>query len=149
MKTRCKKCFSINKQSAMQGTSYLSTLLVILIPKCPLCIMAYSSAITMCGTQDLYMNSNNWVSYLPLMLSSVIIVMIVMNNRGIRTFFSMVIASAGFLMILLTHQLIITDIYYDLGTILLILAIWTNSNYMAFVAGLKNIFNNQKWSWQK
>lgn len=149
MKTSCKKCFSVKRLSAFRSTSYLSTFLIILIPKCPLCIMAYSSAITMCGVQDLYMNSNNWVSYIPLLLSGVIITMIILNNRGVRTFFSATIASFGFLMILFAHQLLLPANFYNWGTILLIAAIWTNSSFMAFVSGLKNMFNEIKWSWLK
>jgi len=149
MRTDCKKCYSFRRLSAYRGTSYISTLLIILIPKCPFCIMAYTSAITMCGAQDLYLNSNNWVSYIPLLLSGVIITMIMLNNRGVRTIFSGVIAFVGFLMILFTHQLFLPANFYNWGTILLVVAIWTNSNFMAFVAGLKNMFDDIKWSWLK
>jgi len=149
MNTSCKKCFSVNKLSAFQSTSYLSTLLVILIPKCPFCIMAYSSAITVCGAQDIYMSSNNWVSFVPLLLSGVIIIIIALNNKGTRTFFSILIALIGFLLVLFTHQLILTPDYYNWGAMLLIVAVWVNGNFVAFVSEAHRMYKKIKWSWQK
>ena len=86
---------------------------MIVLPKCPFCVMAYSSAITMCGGPSMYLSGNNWVSYIPLLLGVVIISMILLNRRGIRTYYALLIGAIGFLMILLTHQLVIESVFYN------------------------------------
>ncbi|HAA11352.1 MAG TPA: hypothetical protein DCE41_06460 [Cytophagales bacterium] len=95
--------------------------------------MAYTSAITMCGGPDMYWQSNNWVSYIPLVLAGVILAMILLNRRGIRTWFALAIALVGSFLILGTHQLLLSPTYYSWGSGLLFVAIWANGSLMAFI----------------
>lgn len=149
MPKHCKSCDTANKKIAVQGSSYLSALLVILIPKCPFCIMAFSSAITMCGGSHLYFQHNNWVSYLPLVLGLVILALLVLNRRGMRTLWALSLGVLGFLAVLGTHQLLLPSDFYPLGTILLFFAIWLNGNFLSFVHYLQSLVNNANWSWLK
>ncbi len=94
--------------------------------------MAYTSAISMCGGPAMYMQSNNWLSYVPLLLGLFIVGVVLWNYKGTRSILAAAIAIAGFLLVLLTHQLIISSAYYQWGTVLMFLAIWLNSNMLAF-----------------
>lgn len=121
--------------------SFLSTLLLILIPKCPLCLTAYMSAMVM------FFDIDN-THLVPILLhakpvmGAVIVLMILLNQRGKRTWISLGIA--GFAMVLL-----ILKTYY--ATFLLpdwllytvfIFAIWYNGNFRYFYRFIR--FGKQK-----
>ncbi len=143
MPKHCKNCNSRWKVYTFPNSSFFSAILIILIPKCPFCIMAYSSAITICGGQDIYMTSNNWVSYIPLVLSAIVILMIIYNNKGTRTWIAASMALISALFILLSHQLMIPDAFYNVGGVGLIVASWTNGNLMSFVNQVSKKFRSK------
>ena len=121
-------CHPTKKVNRSSSASLFSTVVLIILPKCPICIMAYSSAITICGGTDMYFRSNNWVSYVPLVLALFINLMFLFNWRGQRTLYALTIAMVGFTLILLTHQLVLSPVFYDLGAVLLLMSIWLNSS---------------------
>ena len=75
MDRSCTSCKTTEKPKVIERSSWLSAFLVIIIPKCPFCVMAYTSAITMCGGTDMYFAENNWVSYIPILLGAIIILL--------------------------------------------------------------------------
>ena len=126
----CSKCESKKRVNLATRSSLLSGLLVVLIPKCPLCIMAYTSAITMCGSDAMATSGNNWLSYVPIALSLLIVGLIAFNRKGTRTWFALALALLATGLILATHQMWLSADFYTYGTILLFFAIWLNSNYL-------------------
>ena len=100
--------------------------------------MAYSSAISMCGTSSLYLVENNWVSYIPLVLAVLIILMIALNFRDTRTLWALGIAGLGFLLVLGAHQLLIGPQYYHLGTGLLFFSILLNGSLFYLLRKFKD-----------
>ena len=126
--------------SLFTKSSLLGGLLVVIIPKCPLCIMAYTSAITMCGGDDMVMAHNNWLSYVPLALSALIIGLIAYNRKGTRTWFALAIALVATGLITATHQMWLGAQFYNYGTILLFFAIWLNSNYIHTLRYFRQLF---------
>ena len=130
MSIDCKACESPTKKKATSGTSLLSALLVVIIPKCSICVMAYSSAIALCGGEAFYHAENNWVSYIPIALSMLIVGLIIKNWRGNRSTYALILSIIGLAMIILSHQLIIDSTYYNIGSALLFVAVWFNSNLL-------------------
>jgi hypothetical protein len=123
-------CHPSKKVNKASSVSVLSTFLLIILPKCPFCIMAYSSAITICGGPDMYLMSNNWVSFVPLALALFINVMLLLNWRGRSTFNALLVSLVGFSLILMTHQLILSSGFYNLGAMLLFMSIWLNGSFI-------------------
>lgn len=140
MPSHCKKCNTTRKVYTFRNSSFFSAILIILIPKCPLCIMAYSSAITICGGQDIYMSSNNWVSYIPLVLAVAVIFMIAFNQKGLRTWLAITFALISTLLIVFSHQLMIPSGFYNVGGVGLLMAIWINGNLVSFTNHLTSKF---------
>lgn len=129
--------------------SWLATLFVILIPKCYLCMAAYSGAITVCGGKSLAQSPSDWVSYLPLLLSWVVVVFIVKKKKGKRTVYATLIAAGGALMIMLAHGQWLSAFWYDVGSVLLFFAVWFNSSFLAVVSLVQNSLKKRKLLWQK
>lgn len=118
--------------------SWWSTFLIVVLPKCPFCIMAYSSAITMCGAPAIYVSENNWGSYIPIALALVVVLMIALKFRDIRTYFALAFSFTGTLLVILTHQTLIDAMFYYTGTALLIFGIWTNGSLFS-ILGIKSV----------
>ena len=150
MQERCIGCKADAAAARNFRTSFWSTALIVILPKCPFCIMAYSSAITMCGAgKAFYTAENNWASYIPILLSLVIIYIILSNKRGRRTFISASIAIAGAILIILTQQTFLTFQFYNAGAIMLFFAIWLNGSMYSFISLIKDSIKNLRLSWHK
>lgn len=135
MKTACCKSKIVlpRKVEAANGSmSFLSTVLLILIPKCPLCLTAYMSAIVLFFDIE-------YTTLAPILLHTkpimgvVIIVMILLNRKDKRTLISLAIAG-------LALTFLVFKTYYNLGVfmpewiiyIAFIFAIWYNGNFQYF-----------------
>ena len=144
MANDCKSCSTNNTHRRdAHSKSFISAFLILILPKCSICVMAYSSAIALCGGDFFYHQSNNWVSYIPLFLAVSICLMILGNWRGQRSYFALLLAISGTVLIVLAHQLILTSIFYDIGTALLFLGIWFNSNLLHVIQWLREYFKNE------
>ena len=130
-RTTC-ACPSKKKKHAKGKYSILSGILIALIPKCPYCILAYSSAITMCSGTKLYAHTPSWTSYLLLALAVLTILFIIMNYKGKRTIIAASLAALGSLL-MLTSQFYTFDInHYYIGTFLLLFGVWVNASFRFF-----------------
>jgi len=125
-------CPSKKKKHTKGKYSILSGILIALIPKCPYCILAYSSAITMCSGTKLYTHTLSWTSYLLLALAALTILFILMNYKGKRTIIAATLAALGCLA-MLTSQFYTFDInHYYIGTFLLLFGVWVNASFRFF-----------------
>ena len=89
----------------------------------------------------MYLTSNNWVSYVPLVLALFINLMILLNWRGLRTITALIVAMVGFTLIILTHQLILSSDLYNLGVALLLMGIWLNGSFISVLNKIRRILN--------
>ena len=111
--------------------SLLSTILLILIPKCPLCMTAYMSAMV------LFFDVQNeelvpFLLHAKPVLGALILLMILLNFRGKRTFISLGIAAAS-MAILLLKTYYATSLMPDwLLYSAFFFAIWYNGNFQYF-----------------
>ena len=109
--------------------------------------MAYSSVLTVCGAKSIYLAENNWVSYIPFALTLTILYILIRNHRGMRTYVAIAIALVASAILLLVHQLILPPNLYNLGTLLLFLAIWLNGSLVFFVNTLNAWIKERKSLW--
>ncbi len=130
----CKNKSHIPKkvEAANGSMSFLSTILLILIPKCPLCMTAYMSAMVLFFDIE-------YTTLVPVLLHTkpvmglLIITMILLNRKDKRTVIALAIAG-----IALTFLVLKT--YYGLALLMpdwviyiaFIFAIWYNGNFKYF-----------------
>jgi len=121
-------CNSVKKK---RNYSWLPAVVVAILPKCPFCIMAYSGAVTMCSGMK-YPNIGSWNAYFSLGLAVFVLLGILLNRRGQRTWIALAIASLGILLLFISQFLIISMSNYYLGVILLFFGIWYNGSFHYF-----------------
>ena len=134
-KTSCckTKLYAPKKVEAANGSmSFLSTILLILIPKCPLCLTAYMSAMVLFFDIE-------YATLVPVLLHTkpimglLIITMILLNRKDKRTLIALAIAGLALTMLVLKTYfgaaLFMPDwIIY----IAFIFSIWYNGNFQYF-----------------
>ena len=124
--------------------SFLAGIFLILLPKCPFCIMAYTSTVMLCGKDKLIVTQHNNNSILSIALTvlfcSLVIAGIFLNSRGTRTKYALALAGPGILMIL--NSVIRNggqELYY-LGVSILFIAVWLNGSLISILRKFKNTF---------
>lgn len=142
MKTTCCKTKFVapnKKAEAASGSmSFISTVLLILIPKCPLCLTAYMSAMVLFFDIE-------YATLVPVLLHTkpvmgiLIIAMILLNRKDKRTLIALAITG-----IALTFLVLKT--YYGIALLMpdwliystFILAVWYNGNFQYFYNFIKS-----------
>jgi len=120
------------RQAANGSMSFLSTLLLILVPKCPLCMTAYMSAMVLFFDIE-------YTTLVPVLLHTkpimglVIIIMIILNRKDKRTLISLAISG-------ISMAFLVLKTYYETALwlpdwsiyVAFIFAIWYNGNFKYF-----------------
>lgn len=136
----CKtKLHSPKKVEAANGSmSFLSTVFLILIPKCPLCLTAYMSALVLFFDIE-------YATLVPVLLHTkpimglVIIAMILMNRKDKRTLVSLAIAGLALTLLVLKTYFATALLMPDwIIYIAFIFAIWYNGNFQYFYHFIKS-----------
>lgn len=130
----CKsKHFQIHSLKKRNGiTSFVTTLFIVLLPKCPFCIAAYSGALLLFLDIEVTELSAFYPHVKPV-LGFLVLSLILWNYRGQKTIYaSITVGLALSLLILKTY--FIPELLED-GFIytLFIFAIWVNGNFESFL----------------
>lgn len=127
------RCTAKEAKKEQKSISPLLTgLMIAILPKCPYCILAYSSAITMCSGTKFYSHTPSWTSYILLALAALTLIFILMNYKGKRTLAAAALVGTGSLL-MLASQFYTFDInHYYIGTFLLLFGVWVNASFRFF-----------------
>ena len=107
-------------------------LFIALIPKCPFCILAYSSAITLCSGTKVYMHHPEWTSWISIILAIFTLLMVLFNYRGRRTIYAAILVLLG------SSLIVVSELYtgeiqvYYYGVTILLFGVWFNASFMYF-----------------
>ncbi len=123
--------------------SWLSAILIILLPKCPFCVMAYSGAMTMCSGKMIYPNSSSESTYFLAFLSILVLAGIAFNFKGFKTLISLGIAIVGISFLILSQVYWYSEIAYYLSVFIIVMAIWLNGSLTYFLRYIENLLFNQ------
>ena len=130
----------------LSSSSWLSTILIIILPKCPFCVMAYSGAMTLCSGRMLYPNSNSQSIYFILGLSLIVLFGIILNYKGKRTIASIIIALLGISLLMLSQVYWYSEVGYYTSVLIIMTAIWNNGSLHYL---LSKIFKNDIINYSK
>lgn len=123
----------------------LSTLLIVLLPKCPFCLLAYTSAITMCSVKSLTQHAPQWTSYISIGLSVVTLLIVALNYKGMKTLVACLLILMGSSLIVQSelYSGLLTGYYW--GCALVFLGVWVNGNFSYVVRILTSRKENPTW----
>ena len=127
------KCNSRAKKEANRSSfSILGGIGLALLPKCHFCILAYSSAVTVCGKGTYYDHSPEWTSYISIGLGLLTLLFVLINRRGKRTWYASALVIAGIALIGLSELYTGEKLHYFLGAGILMLGVWINASFLYF-----------------
>ncbi len=134
------QCASSKRSKINSNLSFLGALLITILPKCPFCIMAYSTAITVCSAK-VVSPSAHWPSYISISLALLTLMIVLFNFKGRRTLISSLIIILGAILISYSELLSGSPSLYYLGGIILLAGVWANGSFLFFF----NFFKAKVW----
>jgi hypothetical protein len=136
----CKKRISVKK-----NYNLLTVVLLTILPKCPFCVMAYSSTLMLCNKDTLIEKSINHSSSLSIYITAffclVAILGLLLNYKDNRTKYAISIASLGSALIM--YSIIKSggqELYY-FGVSIIFFAIWFNGSFLSILRKIKFPYN--------
>ena len=127
----CRKRDTVSERKKHAGL--LTTILLILLPKCPFCLMAFSSTIILCGkaggASELTHSSSTSILITAFFCFTVLL-SIILNYRDRRTSYSFLLATAGCLLVM--YSVCAgggLPMYYS-GVILVFIGVWLNASLL-------------------
>lgn len=133
MATHCACKKDRNRKINSSWLSVFGAFFIALLPKCPFCIMAYSSAITLCSGKKLYEADPTWGSYVSIGLAIFTLAIIIYNYKGFKTIAAAALVVIGSAFIFTSEFHTGEMMHYNFGASLLLLGVWLNANLMYFV----------------
>lgn len=142
----CRKCSRLPVIQEKNKFGLAGGLLLAVLPKCPFCIMAFTSTAVLCGKDTLIESQSTHNSsttiYLAAFFCLLIIAGILFNFRGIRTIYALTLSFPGVLMIM--YSVIRNgghDLYYS-GLFIVFMAVWLNGSLISILKKIKNSFSS-------
>lgn len=133
MNTNCHSCDK-SSPGPRTGIGLMSGLVLALLPKCPFCVMAYTGTAMLCGQGTVLevLDTRNSVFTIAItaLLSAITILAIVLNNRGSRTKYALLLALTGILMVMYSVVRGGGEVLYYAGTLIVFLGVWMNGSLL-------------------
>lgn len=111
----------------------LSTLLIALLPKCPFCITAFTSAITVCSTKTMMEFTPQWTSWISITLAFITLCAVAFNYKGRKTLIACVLIAMAIFLIARSELFTGNIQTYYTGACLLLIGGWINGNFSWFI----------------
>lgn len=133
------------KQEAPAGATVAGNLLLVLMPKCSFCVMAYTSTALLCTKDETIVASSLHASPLTISITAILSLLIVggilLNRRGTRTWYALGVALAGMSMMLASVAWGGGEALYYAGNAAVFAGIWINGS-------LLNLWKQIRQSWR-
>ncbi len=125
------------KKSARKTSLWVGILLV-LIPKCPLCLITYSGAVGLCGAANYSTGYPDWSIWLTLAFLVGVFVMLQYNFKGNKTLIAELLLALGGATMLSYMMFDLAEFTFYLSTVLVLFSAWLNGSFMHFYSVLIN-----------
>jgi hypothetical protein len=142
MLLQTKKCGGALKTGLKKNTNILSGILLVILPKCPFCIMAYSGTVMLCGKDTLIEQHYTQISPLSVSLTAffclIIIGGLLLNYRGARTKYALGLSALGTMTVMQSVASSGGQQLYYLGVAILFIAVWLNGSLLFILRKLNH-----------
>jgi len=139
---KCASCIAEKPKVRISKKASLFTgFLLVILPKCPLCVIAYSSTIMLCGKEESIISSQIHSSLLAtgitIFLCVVILASLFLNYRDNRTKYALTLAFAGTVMLVASTIWEIGPVLYYAGTAIIFMGVWLNGSMLFMLNKVK------------
>lgn len=144
---KCNSCKEGNKHTAKipKKAGLISNILLFLLPKCPLCVMAYSSSLVLCSKEEVIVSnqihSSLGSTLITVFFCMVVLVSIFLNFKDNRTKYALLLAFGGSMMIVASTIISLGPGVYFSGTAFIFFAIWLNGSLYYYIKKWRNLLN--------
>lgn len=108
------------------------SILIAILPKCPFCVFGYSSVMVLCSGSKVYEYEPGPMSYFPLAIVLAVVVSLMWNYRGRRTWWALALALTGGLILAHAQQVTGNPQEYFIGVALVFSGVFVNGIFMHF-----------------
>lgn len=136
----CQNKIEVKESGKSAAFPILTGVLIALFPKCPFCVMAYSSAITLFGGKMLFPNASMYSGHIIVGLSLIVLLGIMLNFKGKQTMVAGGITILGISLLALNQFFDAPKPIYYTAMVLLFFGIWYNGSFNYFY---KKYFENK------
>jgi hypothetical protein len=135
-KNDCKPCDSRKKMLFPKDTmTWFPGFLLVALPKCPFCFMAFSSTMLLCGEGTTMVSERVHQSSPTIWLSALFcaaaLAGILLVRRDIRTFYAFLLAVTGSVMVMTSVLKAGGMPLYYAGTVVIFFGVWLNSSLIS------------------
>lgn len=131
MHSACHQCHE-QRNAVRPKMSLAAWFLLALLPKCPFCIMAFTSTAILCGEGAMTTVSRTHNSPLTITITAILglttLLAILFNRKGARTWYALGLSVPGFVMVLFSVIRNGGQPLYYAGIGLLFLGVWMNGS---------------------
>jgi hypothetical protein len=143
---KCSSCAAKKSKIRVNKKAGLFTgFLLVLLPKCPLCVIAYSSTMMLCGKDEFIISSQIHSSLLAtvltLILCMVFLASLFLNYRNNRTKYALALAFSGTALILASTVWDIGPGIYYTGTGVVFMGVWLNGSMLFVLNKVKTMMH--------
>ena len=135
----CRPCKKGKKGSEKEKqVGILTTALLVLLPKCPFCVMAFSSTIILCGTAGgVTEQTHSYLSTAIIVISSFlclsVLLSIAFNYRDARTKYALILAVVGCFLVIYSVCIGGGKSVYFSGLFLIFIGVWLNASLLYII----------------
>jgi uncharacterized protein YqgC (DUF456 family) len=136
----CKSCRKAIKPK--HQSPWLMGFLLVILPKCPFCVLAYSSTIMLCGKDSVISTSGIHYSettvFITIGLCLLTLAGIAFNQRDHRTKYAIGLALAGSMMAILSAIYGGGEYLYYTGVLLIFTGVWLNGSLLYVIHRMRS-----------
>jgi uncharacterized membrane protein YobD (UPF0266 family) len=143
----CHGCHeSVRKEGPEGHASLVGNLLLVLMPKCSFCVLAYTSTILLCTKDETLVASSLHASPLTISITAVlcliVFVGVLLNRRGRRTRLALAVVLTGMALMMITVVRGGGEALYYAGNMLVFAGIWINGSFLYVWRQLRQAWKN-------
>ena len=137
--TDCKPCKKRKPVSEnKKPVNLLTMIFLILLPKCPFCLMAFSSTVILCGkaggvSEITNSSSSATTIFITSFFCVMVLLNILLNYRDIRTKYALLLAATGCLLIMCSVTVDGGLPLYYAGVVLVFIGVWLNASLLYII----------------
>ncbi len=125
----CKRKYTIEVKSS----GFWATLFLLILPKCPFCILAYSSTIALCTTTPAMKDHSGFAVCLVVLSGFIVMISMVVRYKGLKTLVCLFLSGIGMILAIqaIANQTSMSGYY--IGVFLIAFGLWLNGSLVSLV----------------